>query len=78
MQLTMTQGSSAPAMYVIPSCFRLMPGEEEEVMARMPAPAAPYTMLMAATSDSDCRNTPPALGRWADIYSGTSLWGVMG
>ena len=55
-----------------------MPGEEEDVMARMPAPAAPYTMLMAATSDSDWRNTPPALGRWADIYSGTSLCGVMG
>ena len=46
----------------MPSCFRLMPGEEEDVMARMPVPAAPYTMLMAASSDSACTNTRPCLG----------------
>ncbi len=43
--------------------MRLMPGEEEEVMARAPAAAAPITMLIEATSLSACRNTPPSSGR---------------
>ena len=47
-------------------------------MARLPEEAAPYTMLMAATSDSDWTKTRPSLGIWRDIYSGISFWGVMG
>jgi len=33
-------GSSHPARYDIPSCFKDMPGEEEEVIASVPVPAA--------------------------------------
>ena len=62
----------------MPSCFRATPGEEEEVMARMPEAAAPYTMLMAASSLSAWTKTLPCSGMCRDIYSGTSLWGVMG
>ncbi len=62
---TTTAGSSAPARYEMPSILRLIPGEEEEVMARAPAAAAPKTMLMAATSLSACRKVPPTFGRRA-------------
>ena len=55
-----------------------MPGEDELVMTRAPLPAAPYTMLIAATSDSAWTNTPPASGRWAAMYSGNSVCGVIG
>ena len=47
-------------------------------MARMPEAAAPYTMLMAASSLSAWTKTLPCSGMCRDIYSGTSLWGVMG
>ena len=48
-------------------------------MARRPAAAAPYTMLMAATSLSACRKTPSGKSRSRqDRYSMTSLCGVMG
>ena len=62
----------------MPSCLRLTPGEEEEVMARTPEAAAPYTMLTAASSDSAWTKTPPLWGMWRDMYSGISFWGVMG
>ena len=75
---TMTTGSSAPAIYVIPSCLRLMPGEEEEVITRAPQPAAPYAMLIAATSLSACRKTPPCSGMCRAKYSGISFCGVIG
>ena len=55
-----------------------MPGLDELVIARTPAPAAPYTMLMAAISDSACTKVPPSSGILTDIYSGTSFCGVMG
>jgi hypothetical protein len=48
--LTITEGSSQLARYEIPSCFRLMPGLEEEVITLTPARLAPKTMLMAASS----------------------------
>ena len=51
---------------------------EEEVMTRAPVPAAPYTMLIAATSLSACRKQPPISGIRADMYSGISVCGVMG
>ena len=62
----------------MPSCFREMPGLEEDVMTRAPVPAAPYTMLIAASSLSACRKHPPTSGIRADMYSGISVWGVMG
>ena len=62
----------------MPSCLRLMPGLELEVMARAPVAAAPSSMLMLATSLSAWMKTPPASARWALMYSGMSFWGVMG
>jgi len=53
MMLTMIPGSSCAAMEEMPSCFREMPGPEEDVITRTPAAAAPAIMLMAATSLSD-------------------------
>ena len=70
---TMTAGSSAPIMYDMPSCLRLIPGLDEDVITRAPAPAAPYTIFIAATSLSACRNVPPTLGSRADMYSGISF-----
>src|SRR5215469_2367013 len=74
----MTPGSSAPAMYERPSCIRLSPGPEDAVITRAPAAAAPYTMLMAATSLSACTNVPPTCGMYNAAASVTSLAGVMG
>ena len=65
-------------MYEIPSCLRETPGLELLVMARAPAAADPCTMEMAASSDSDCTNTPPALGISAAMYAVNSFWGVIG
>ena len=75
---TMTAGSSRAARKERPSCLRLMPGDEELVMARMPVAAAPRTMLMEAISLSPWRNTPPTSSMRLDMYSGISFWGVMG
>ena len=47
-------------------------------MTRAPVPAAPYTMLIAATSLSAWRKQPPTSGMRADIYSGISVCGVIG
>ena len=55
-----------------------MPGLEEDVMTRQPAPPAPYSMFEAATSDSAWTNMPPTCGRRPDRYSGISFWGVIG
>ena len=55
-----------------------MPGPLEADMARTPAEAAPYSMLMAATSLSACTNTPPACGRYSAAASAISLAGVIG
>ena len=55
-----------------------MPGEEDEVIARTPAAAAPSTMFIAATSLSACRQSPPACGRRFAMYSETSDCGVIG
>ena len=62
----------------MPSCFRLMPGLDDEVMTRTPVAAPPTTMLMAAVSLSDWTKTPPARRRFAAMYSPSSFWGVMG
>ena len=62
----------------MPSCFRLMPGLEDDVIARAPAAAAPKTMLIAATSLSACRKQPSTLGMRRAMYSGISFCGVMG
>ncbi len=48
------------------------------VMARTPADAAPYSMLMAATSLSACTYTPPSCGIYTAAASAISLAGVMG
>ena len=55
-----------------------IPGEEEVMSTRPPAADAPYAMLMAPSSDSAWMNAPPAFFSSLDIYSGTSLCGVMG
>ena len=47
--------------------LRESPGGEDDVMARAPAAAAPYPMLMAATSLSACRYTPPSCGMRLDM-----------
>src|SRR5699024_6833178 len=62
----------------MPSPLSEMPGDEDDVMARAPAAAAPYTMLIAATSLSACRYVPPTLGMRLDMYAASSVCGVMG
>ena len=75
---TITAGSSEAAIKESASCIRLMPGLDEEVMARSPTAAAPYTMLMAAISLSACMKVPPSSGSLRDMNSGISFCGVMG
>ena len=62
----------------MPSCLRLRPGPDDEVMARPPAAAAPCTRLMAASSLSAWINVPSTSGMRADMYSVRSFCGVMG
>jgi len=50
--LTITAGKSAPQRYEMPSCLSETPGLEELVIARAPVEEAPYTILIAAISDS--------------------------
>ena len=71
-------GTRALAQKLMPSLIRLMPQEEELVMARVPVPAAPYTILMDATSLSPCTKLPPTSGSRRARYSGISFCGVMG
>jgi hypothetical protein len=76
--LTITAGSSLPAIYDMPSCINEIPGLEEEVIALIPAADAPKSILMDATSLSAWMNSPPNLGRCLERYSGISFCGVMG
>ena len=76
--LTYTMGTRALAQKLMPSLIRLMPQEEELVMARVPVPAAPYTILMDATSLSPCTKLPPTSGSRRARYSGISFCGVIG
>jgi hypothetical protein len=46
----MTAGNSRADKKEIPSCFRLIPGPDEEVIALPPAMLAPITMWIEATS----------------------------
>ena len=62
----------------MPSCFRLIPGPLDDVIARTPAADAPSTMLMAAISLSDWMNTPPLSPMRLAMCSVSSFWGVMG
>ena len=71
-------GTRALAQKLTPSLIRLMPQEEELVMARVPVPAAPYTILMDATSLSPCTKLPPTSGSRRARYSGISFCGVIG
>jgi hypothetical protein len=48
--LTTTAGSSDPAIYERPSCMRLIPGDDEDVMTRAPAADAPNAMLIDVIS----------------------------
>ena len=67
-------------MYERPSCFKLKPGLDEDVIAAIPQAAAPYTILIAATSLSACNTTIPVLsiGFCSMKYSITSDCGVIG
>ena len=67
-------------MYAMPSCIRATPGLEDEVMLRLPAAPAPYTIFMEATSLSACNTTIPVVshGFSKANVSNTSDWGVMG
>ena len=47
-------------------------------MTRLPVEAAPYTMLMAATSLSACTKARPSSGMRFDMCSSNSVCGVMG
>ena len=58
--------------------MREIPGPEEDVITRFPEAEDPSIMLIVATSLSACRKVPPRAGRWADMYSGMSFWGVIG
>ena len=49
------------------------PGLDELVIARAPAPAAPYTILIAEISLSACIKRPPTSGKRQLIYSGISF-----
>ena len=40
-EVKLMKGNSAPAIYDIPSCFRLTPGLDDEVMTAFPQPAPP-------------------------------------
>ena len=57
-----------------------MPGLDEEVITRLPDPAAPYTMLIEETSLSACKTTIPVVsqGFSAINVSITSDCGVIG
>jgi hypothetical protein len=48
--LTMTAGNSRADKNEIPSCLRLIPGPEEEVIALPPAILAPITIWIEAIS----------------------------
>jgi hypothetical protein len=48
--LTMTAGNSKAARKEIPSCLRLIPGLEEEVITLPPAMLAPMTIWIEAIS----------------------------
>ena len=61
-----------------PAIIKLIPGLAEDVIARTPAQAAPYTMLIAATSLSAWTNTRPSSSMRFDMCSRASVWGVMG
>jgi hypothetical protein len=75
----MTAGNSKAERKEMPSCLRLIPGPEEEVIALPPAMLAPMTIWIEATSLSAWMNTPPSrLESLSDIYSGISFWGVIG
>jgi hypothetical protein len=67
-------------MYEMPSCFKLTPGLEDEVITILPLAAPPYTMLIAATSLSACNTTIPVVsqGFSSASVSNISDWGVMG
>ena len=59
--------------------MRLMPGLEELIIVRAPAPAAPKTMLIAAISLSAWSTTVPGCSRECSArYSSTSDCGVIG
>jgi hypothetical protein len=55
-----------------------IPGPDELVMAREPADADPYTILIAAISLSACINVRPRAGMCFAIYAVNSFCGVMG
>jgi hypothetical protein len=72
--LTITAGSSKADRNEIPSCLRLIPGPEEEVITLPPAMLAPITIWIEATSLSAWIKTPPStLESLSDIYSGISF-----
>jgi uncharacterized protein YraI len=63
-----------PAMYEMASCFKLIPGLEEEVIARMPVMLAPITIFMAAISLSAwMKMASSSLANRPDMYSGSSF-----
>ena len=70
---TTTTGSSVQEIYDKPSCIRLTPGLELEVIVRLPVQAAPYTILMAPSSLSACTKARLSSGMRADKYSSNSV-----
>ena len=54
------------------------PQKPVQVKALAPAAAAPKSILMPATSDSVCTNSPPTSFILQDIYSNISVCGVIG
>jgi hypothetical protein len=70
----MTAGNSKAERKEMPSCLRLIPGPEEEVITLPPDMLAPMTIWIEATSLSAWINTPPSsFESLSDIYSGTSF-----
>jgi hypothetical protein len=77
--LAITAGNSKADRNEMPSCLRLIPGPEEEVITLPPAMLAPITIWMEAISLSAWTKTPPSsFESLSDMYSGISFWGVIG
>ena len=63
----------------MPSCFRLIPGLDDDVNALAPAMLAPITIFMAANSLSAWTKTPSSRSfKRRAIYSVISFCGVIG
>jgi hypothetical protein len=77
--LTMTDGNSNADKKEMPSCLRLIPGPDDEVITLPPVILAPMTIWIEAISLSAWMKTPPSsFESLSDMYSEISFCGVIG